>query len=606
MIAAPLPRRVRHKDQETALSLALRLAQRHGEGWQAFSSATGLPVSPLRLSLSLDRLAALSGVERTRFEPWTPSWDGHRVAVLGHRMDRSRFLRLNLRVCPECMREDVEGRDAGERPEDAAYLRLEWCLAFVFGCARHGVRLVTRCPACGERPRWRVGRIDECHCGASLLVAPPEPMPDVERDLLGALLDRLHGRAVSSSLLADTRDVPLPDLVNLLRLLGEVGTGRAPADARACALEVDDLGHLMASGAQVVSRLPGSFERLLDRLAGEGDHAGRGWPDVYGLPLVRWMRSDRPFIDVMRPVFERHGLRRSLPARKSDADPPTRHAIDTERRRRFLTLGQMERLRRAARWDGPSPARRDEVLARLRPTGDLMLTREAADHFGIPWQCFRELREAGAITPSWENSGHLFFYGKELDALLADLRRGAPIRRTPPPGTCGVERLAKTRLAHVSSLLLELLRGELECDGVLAGAKGVSALLFRTDRSYPTRRRNPAGTILGGTLAHLIQLNGHHRRAADAAGLLALRKGGAPNAMTHCSPEAFAQFDAAFVSLARVARCLGENTQKVRRRLAASGVQCVLPVWQGGIFSRADVERVVGSGVVPLVPPPID
>lgn len=124
MIVAPLPRRVRHKEQETAFSLAPRLAQRHGESWQAFTSAVGLPKSPLRLSQSLDRLAVLSGVPRARLEAWTPQWNGHGMDVFGHRMDRSRFMRLNIRLCPICMREDLEGRGACERPEDAAYLRL--------------------------------------------------------------------------------------------------------------------------------------------------------------------------------------------------------------------------------------------------------------------------------------------------------------------------------------------------------------------------------------------------------------------------------------------------------------------------------------------------
>lgn len=316
-------------------------------------------------------------------------------------------------------------------------------------------------------------------------------MPDSERELLGALLDRLHSREVSSPILPGVEAVPLADLVNLLRLLGEVGTGRPPADAHACALEVDDLGHLMASGAEAIARLPGSFERLLDRLAGEGDQAGRGWTDVYGLPLVRWMRSERPFIDVMRPIFEQHGLGRSLPARRSDADPPTRGAIDKERKRQFLTLEQMERLQRSTEWDGPSPARRDEVLAVLRPKGLLLPAGEAASHLGVPWRCFRSLRDAGAISPCWEHDGCLFYYKTELDRLIAECGRGVGVYRTSPPAMSDVNQFARTRLLPLSEVLVDMLRGDLTCDGVLAG----EATSLRCC-SGPTARIGPFGATL--------------------------------------------------------------------------------------------------------------
>lgn len=104
----------------------------------------------------------------------------------------------------------------------------------------------------------------------------------------------------------------------------------------------------------------------------------------------------------------------------------------------------------------------------------------------------------------------------------------------------------------------------------------------------------------------LIQMNGYHRRAAQDAGLLALGGAGGPKAMTYCSLKEFRDFDTAFVSLARIAKCLGENTQVLRRRLAAAGVECVLPVWRGGIYARADVELLVGIGAVPLVMPAVD
>lgn len=110
--------------------------------------------------------------------------------------------------------------------------------------------------------------------------------------MLSLLMDRLHGRSSASRLLRATDHVPLPDLVDLLRLLGELSADQASTDRKARSLEVDDSASLMCFGAETLSNLPTSFEATRDRVVKSSSGKERGAHVAYGLPLVRWMRSD--------------------------------------------------------------------------------------------------------------------------------------------------------------------------------------------------------------------------------------------------------------------------------------------------------------------------
>jgi hypothetical protein len=589
VLTRPLPRRVRHKELETGLSLALRLANRHGETWKVFTGATGLPISGLRMSECLLELSACSSVPTERIQPWTPIWMGHDVEVFGHRFERSRFLRLNLRICPHCMEEDVSLRAEGESAEDAAYLRLDWCLAFIFGCERHRVRLISRCSKCGGRPKWNVGRIDACHCGASLLTQRPECLSGHELAILSVLRDRLFGREGKDGLLSMTRDVPLPDLVNLLRLLGQVsGSGQRVSDV-ACALEVENLGDLLVHGACALEELPGSFERVLDLLAADGPGPHRGVTEVYGLPIVRWMRSDRPFIEVLRPIFDSHSATNAtISKHKLPGSPPSLYSLEMERKRRFLTVPEMERLIDAVGWAGTYPARRDEVTAAV-PDAFLLLN-DAAAHIGVPWRCFKQLREAGVISPSWAVSGSApqRYYRAELDALLERLRADVPQFETAPPLLVTLKQLSKSNSIDWRELIVEMIQGRLACRGLLAGPIGVQALLFHPDDVTSRHRARPIDTITKSTAKDLLGLN---EAAWTAINGLMLESTSSP-VMTTVSRDAVEEFDAKFISLRRIgtAGCL--TTTKARSRLDANHVGSVASGDGFSIYSRASAEAV--------------
>lgn len=591
MLASPLPRRVRHKEFETGLSLALRLAHRHGATWTIFRSATGLPVSGLRVSEALPQLSACSSVPEERLGRWTPRWFGHDVEVLGHRFDRSRFLRLNLRICPHCMEEDVAARAAGERAQDAAYLRLDWCLAFIFGCERHRVKLISRCPACNERPKWKVGRIDACHCGSSLL-RQPEAVTGEEFAVLRMLGNRLHGRDTADCLLPGTSGVPLADLVNLLRLLGEVSDGGRHASNASCALEVDNLSTLLVHGARALDALPMSFERVLDSLAAAGPGAHRGVTEVYGLPIVRWMRSDRPYVEALRPIFEAHSARNAtIQKSRLPGAAPSRHSFEVARRRRPLSLPEMDRLTKATGWAGASPARRDEVKAAASDA--IFLLKDAAEYIGVGWRCFRSLREAGVVSPCWAVRGaeNEYYYRAEIDELLRRLRSGATEFGEVPPTLQTLPQVSRRKAVEWCWLIVEILAGRIACQGVLIGLVGVQALILDASGVKFCFKRRPPDTITKSAACSLLGLNPDAWKAVDGRLLASTTLG-----FTSCvSWDAVEGFDRAFISLTRISSHLDMAVPKARAYLEASDVVSVVSGERFSIYARSGAEAVFPS-----------
>lgn len=70
--------------------------------------------------------------------------------------NRNRLRRAGLPFCPKCLADDAQ-----------PYYRLEWRLAWVVGCERHGVRLLDRCDRCHaicEPHRSTAATADLAHC----------------------------------------------------------------------------------------------------------------------------------------------------------------------------------------------------------------------------------------------------------------------------------------------------------------------------------------------------------------------------------------------------------------------------------------------------------
>lgn len=111
----------------------------------------------------------------TLYERWHATGQLRWILCAGmyHRTRRA----FGTLYCPRCLAEDAE-----------PYFRKRWRVAVLCHCARHGVELLDRCPACGESVAFHrvelgkpqsveAGPMSSCHaCGADLREAPTVPI----------------------------------------------------------------------------------------------------------------------------------------------------------------------------------------------------------------------------------------------------------------------------------------------------------------------------------------------------------------------------------------------------------------------------------------------
>ncbi len=144
VVAAPEP-------DEQLSSWLHRLAVGNGLPPRAFGPALDLGSGAwsARLDLALpaivrDRLVRCTGLTPEAVGGMTLAGIGARALLLPLRADlspgrRGRRQAAWLQFCPQCLAED-------EQP----YFRRQWRLVTTIVCARHGSRLLDRCPACGQ------------------------------------------------------------------------------------------------------------------------------------------------------------------------------------------------------------------------------------------------------------------------------------------------------------------------------------------------------------------------------------------------------------------------------------------------------------------------
>lgn len=548
------------------------------------------------MSEALDRLSALSGIARCDLEPWTPKWLGHNMEVLGHTVDRSRFLRVNLRICPECMLADQDGKAGGERREDAGYLRIEWMLAFIFGCPEHQLQLLTRCGHCGARPHWKVGTIDRCHCGASLLSQQTVALTRDQSMLLDGLLDRTFMKEPSLSLLRDLGHVDLPQLVWLIRMLGDLAVyGHTPRNA-ASSLEIDNLPDVLLAGLEVLSDLPRSFERLLDALQLREPQSLKGLQSAYGIPLVRLVHTGRPLTEELRPILYDHSGKAGVTMSSRMLARVAQPAEDSRSEEAPLTEHDRRRLTAVGGLVNPAPPTRSSVLRALKGTEQVLQLMKAAEYVGVTRPVFSRLREGGFVEPIWERPGKRdqFFYRAELEAFLARLRGDAPRVMFIGPEYRRVCSECRARKTDTFGLVRDLLAGEVRCVAVADGFPGISGLLFAA------RRRRcevgpPPTQLSNNQLAARLSLRPAEVKALRHAGILDSDQ---RRKIETSSCRSAVAFDREYILLRHIAQATALTRPEIRRRLSEAGIQTVRDVARPEIYDRRAVERYFGS--IPL------
>ncbi|WP_284261275.1 TniQ family protein [Bradyrhizobium iriomotense] len=142
----PLSARVVLFPDEPAYGLAQRLARRNGvNSLASFCADMGISAADLINGRAADRIAALARADLDSLERVTVRAEqDQQIRLGGEFLKQDQWSFRSLRVCPECLREDLKGTG---HPDYRAHKRSWWNLTFIHACPFHGTFLVTRSPA---------------------------------------------------------------------------------------------------------------------------------------------------------------------------------------------------------------------------------------------------------------------------------------------------------------------------------------------------------------------------------------------------------------------------------------------------------------------------
>jgi hypothetical protein len=205
-----LPLRVRFAHFEPAYGLLGRLAVRHGYSTsRRFVSEMSFGirsfVHDVENGRRLAELALLTGIPEPAFRASTRFVDESGAMFIGRELLNARVDNKVLstvgRVCPDCLRADLEEREGpiGCRP----HRRVWWDLRAVTTCPIHGVLLIDTCPACGGQLSRELAAPRYCRCGFDLSGQVPDTLDPLDLTADRYLVGRLGGVERSTHALLD-------------------------------------------------------------------------------------------------------------------------------------------------------------------------------------------------------------------------------------------------------------------------------------------------------------------------------------------------------------------------------------------------------------------
>jgi len=174
-VLSRLPLRVRFASFEPAYGLLGRLAVRHGYSTsREFASEISLGirnfVHDVENGRCLAELALLTGIPEAVIRASTRYVDESGAMFIGgellHARDDHKASSAAGRVCPDCLRADLDEREGSMacRP----HRRVWWDLTAVTACPIHGALLIGTCRACGGRLSRELASPRYCRCGCDL------------------------------------------------------------------------------------------------------------------------------------------------------------------------------------------------------------------------------------------------------------------------------------------------------------------------------------------------------------------------------------------------------------------------------------------------------
>ena len=583
-----------HRGDETPSDFASRLSVRNWrDDLRKFCLDFGLDAQALidGDTVAVSALAELAGADAAALmrEAFIRQ-DGTRNYVhRGQHLVWSSLTRSRVRMCPACMKEDMERLDV--RDSARPYRRSQWIIRPLRTCLRHGMALVEIGSEDGPSYQHHTsGIIARALSGLDGLVeaASRREASPFEQYVAG----RLSGGTGSPWL----DGLPLYAAMHLCFVLGSVE--RHGPKVTLGDLDEAEVWHGEAEGFGIASDGVAGIRSLLDRLQADGgkDRRARGPKVLYGR-LYDWLahESDDPVYDTVRDVIVEHSLD-TLPF--GPGDVLFGRAVGERRLHSVRSVSQdtglhpkrlRKLLRRAGAVEGVTGALADSRVTvdagaaekLLEGLEDTVSLEGVRDYLNVPRPHDRGLFERGLIRPlvlgGRRDVDHAFGR-RDLDAFLERLLAKADPAHAGDPDFVSLIHAAKHSCRAVMDVVGLVLDDRLERVGVDPAEHGFMSILV--DRKEV--RSLLVGPTYDGLSLKEVEQELRIRTAAVKglveSGFLEHRivKNPVTGWMQPIVPhEAFEQFRREYVTLNGLARECGEHFRRVKKALVAAGVEPV-------------------------------
>lgn len=139
----PSPLHDTPRAREPAFAFQSRLAAAGGVSAVDFGQDVEISFSEVLRGMpdALRQLELLSGNKQDTLSSWTPvAREGRRRSINGHQFPVRPLLTSEVRGCPACLREDIEGSSL--KPHRSMTFQVQWLIHHVSLCIKHQSRLV--------------------------------------------------------------------------------------------------------------------------------------------------------------------------------------------------------------------------------------------------------------------------------------------------------------------------------------------------------------------------------------------------------------------------------------------------------------------------------
>ncbi len=606
----PLRRRVEPRPDETAASLASRLAARNGTSLRRFCLDMQLSLHAVHDGRAIvgRAVAELAGHDPDAFAASMLTRLGNVESrdwsYRGQHLRTENLKRSCRNVCPLCLAEDLTA--GGLRTVELVSARCVWRVRHLRTCSVHGVALIEV-----DEEVDKYSTYDNALVYRGLLPRLDQVCRDAVRrdpsDFEAYLFRRLE-TGVGGVAWLDRKPMWAAS-----HLVERVGTAKLLGDApNLNRLSTSDWWAVGRAGFEALEGGPEGIAPVLDLLhdSFRFTRTGRNAPrKIYG-QLWRWIEdATGPEFDDVRDVMREHALSRLPLAAGTEV---LGHVIERRRVHSLRSLHvetgrHQRRLRKMLAGHGLLPDGHEKVnpnrlvfdADRIKPllAGIVapMGTREVLDYLGVAR--VQPLIADGVITPiptTGRKAGQHEFARADVEAVMEDLLRHAePIDAvgTDQVDLVQVCKSTSRKMAEVITMVREGRLGKVwhraDANGlrsVIVSKVEVKALTAAPDHDALARHQVVKRMrVYHVAVQHLIE------KKKLPSVVLPSSRGGQP--ATYVTEAALTAFQERYVTLSEMARTRRMSIRDVKRELVARGIEPVLSTreYVTGFYLRSDI-----------------